>query len=258
MLIEISQVEVFILIFIRISAALTVLPIFNNKAYPSAAKAGFAVAMTLLLMPVLHATLPHPSGTIADYFVLAMRETACGILLGFAGQFLFYAVEIAGQLIGFQSGFSIASTIDPNTDSSSDVLTQTYRLLTILLFLSLDGHHMMLQTLADSFTVVPLGAFSIDGRIADWVYQTGTVVMAQGIQLAAPLMVSLLLTDIGLGILTRVAPTMNVFILGFPLKIGLTMLLASVTIGVVSQIFSGQYLHFMSSFPNILKFMIAQ
>ena len=257
MLIEISQVEVFILIFIRISSALAVLPVFNNKAYPVTARTGFAVAMTLLLMPVLHATLPQPSGTIADYFLLAVRETACGVLLGFAGQFLFYAVEIAGQLIGFQSGLSIASTIDPNTDANSDVLTQTYGLLTLLLFLSLDGHHMMLQTLADSFSVVPLGAFSIDGRIAEWVYQTGTAVMAQGIRLAAPLMLSLLLTDIGLGILTRVAPTMNVFVLGFPLKIGLTLLLASVTIGVVSQIFSGQYVHFMSSFPSILKLMTA-
>jgi flagellar biosynthetic protein FliR len=177
--------------------------------------------------------------------------------MGFAGQFLFYAVEIAGQLIGFQSGLSIVSSIDPNTNANSDVLTKTYRLLALLLFLCFNGHHLMLQTLVDSFRIVPLGQFSIDGRIAEWVFHTGTLVMAKGIQLAAPLMISLLLTDIGLGILTRIAPTMNVFILGFPLKIGMTLFLASVSIGVVTHIFSAQYIVFMREFPSILHLMVS-
>jgi flagellar biosynthetic protein FliR len=253
---DIAQIELFVLILIRISAALAVLPVFQNKAFPASAKAGFALALTLLIMPVLPVSLPLPGGTIADYLVLALRETACGVLLGFAGQFLFYAVEIAGQLIGFQSGLSIVSSIDPNTEVNSDVLTKAYRLLTILLFLSFDGHHMMLRTLVDSFQLVPVGEFSIDGRIVEWTFTTGSAVMAKGVQLAAPIMISLLLTDIGLGILTRVAPTMNVFILGFPLKIGLTMFLASISIGVITTIFADQYVDFMIDFPSVLHFMI--
>ncbi|RQV98029.1 flagellar biosynthetic protein FliR [bacterium] len=256
MLIDISQIEVFLLVFIRISSALVVLPVFENKAFPTSVKVGFSIALTLLLMPVLQLSLPHTSGTLVEYFLLAMREVACGILMGFAGQFLFYAVEIAGQLIGFQSGLSIVSSIDPNTNANSDVLTKAYRLLMLMLFLSFNGHHLMLQTLVDSFHIVPIGQFSIDGRITEWAYHTGTLVMAKGVQLAAPLMISLLLTDIGLGILTRVAPTMNVFILGFPLKIGLTMFLASVSIGVVTNIFSVQYVEFMRSFPSILRLMV--
>ncbi len=208
-------------------------------------------------MPVLQIVMPITSGTLAEYFLLAIREVACGVLMGFAGQFLFYAVEIAGQMIGFQSGLSIVSSIDPNTNANSDVLTKLYRLLTVLLFLSFNGHHMMMQTLVDSFNIVPLGEFSIDGRITEWAYHTGSIVMAKGIQLASPLMISLLLTDIGLGILTRVAPTMNVFVLGFPLKIGMTLFLASITIGVVTNIFSIQYVQFMSAFPSILKLMVS-
>jgi len=257
MLIDIAQIEVFFLVFIRISASLAVLPIFRHRAFPKMAKAGFSVALTLLLLPVIGVTLPESGGTIGDYLILTLREVGCGVLLGFAGQFLFYAVEICGQLIGFQSGLSIVSSIDPNAEVNSDVLTKGYRILTLMLFLSLDGHHMMLRTLADSFSVVPLGAFSIDGRITEWAITTGSTVMAHGIQLAAPLMISLLLTDIGLGILTRVAPTMNVFILGFPLKIGLTLFLASMTIGVISTIFSHQFVDFMDGYPSLLRFMRA-
>jgi flagellar biosynthetic protein FliR len=235
---------------------MAVLPFFSNRAFPPIAKAGFSVALTLLLAPVLTTTLPAVHGTIADYFLLALRESACGILLGFAGQFLFYAVEICGQLIGFQSGLSIVSSIDPNSQIPGDVLTQAYRILTMLLFLTFNGLHFMLSALAQSFDVVPLGAFTLDGRIADWVVTTGTQVIAAGIQLAAPVMVTLLLTDIGLGILARVAPTMNIFVLGFPLKIGITLIMVSLTLGIVVTVFQGQFTQFMRSYPEFLKLMV--
>ncbi len=113
--IDIARIELFTLVFIRLTAAFAVLPIFGHSAFPSMGKAGLAAAIALLLVPSLGA-LPPASGTLIDFSLLALRETACGVLLGFAGQFLFWGVDIAGQLIGFQAGFSVVSAIDPATE----------------------------------------------------------------------------------------------------------------------------------------------
>jgi flagellar biosynthetic protein FliR len=238
---DVAQIEFFVLIFVRIVTALAVLPIFRNAAFPAMAKAGLAGAMALLLLPSLQTQLPSTSGSLFAFFNLAIRESLCGILIGFAGQALFFAVEVGGQLLGFQAGFSIVASIDPNTEAESTVLTQTYNLMAMMVFLSIGGHHMMLRALADSLTTVPVGGLAADGRLAQWGVTMAGTALTVGIKLAAPLMVTLLLTDIGLGILTRVAPTMNVFVLGFPLKIGVTLVVVSLTMGVAASIFTMEY-----------------
>lgn len=257
MLVDISQIEFFLLIFIRITAALAVMPVFQHAAFPSAAKAGLAAAMSLLLIPILPVWLPPPSGTIVDFLVLAVGETFCGILIGLAGQAVFWTVEIAGQLIGFQAGFTIVSSMDPNTNSQSTVLTKAYNIIAILIFLIIGGHHIMLQSLFDSFETVPIGGLKLDGRLSEWILMIARGVVVNGVKLAAPIMVALLLTDVGLGIMSRVAPAMNIFVLGFPLKIGLTMLFASVTLGMVVFIFNGQVAEYAGSLPAFLRILIS-
>jgi flagellar biosynthetic protein FliR len=255
--IDVAQIEFFILIFIRIVSAISVLPVFGHTANPPMAKAGLAMAMAFLLMPTLTATMPPPSGTILDFVGLGMRETVCGLLLGFVGQFVFYAVDVAGQLVGFQAGFSIVSSIDPNTESQSTVLTQFYNIASMLVFLSIDGHHVLLKGVADSLKVIPIGHLSVDGRLSEWMVGAVTGIMANGIQIAAPLMVTLLLVDIGLGILTRVAPAMNVFVLGFPLKISITLIMVSMTLGMVMSVFSFQFSAFARGLPAFMKLLVA-
>ena len=254
---DIAQIEYFALVFIRVVTALAVLPVFGHSAFPAMAKVGLAGAISLLIMPMLVMQLPSPSGTILDFFLLSMRETICGLLLGFAGHFLFYAVEIAGQLVGFQAGFSIVSSIDPNTESQSTVITQFYNIVALLIFVTMNGHHLLLQALTDSFKVVPIGQFFVDGRLSEWTLTIVTKIMIDGIRLAAPLMVTLFLTDIGLGILTRVAPTMNVFVLGFPMKVAITLLMLSTTLGAVVLVFTGQVEQFTRFMPTFLKLMVA-
>jgi flagellar biosynthetic protein FliR len=255
--IDISQIEFFTLVFIRTVTALAVLPVFGHSAYPAMAKAGLAGAIALLMVPVLAVRMPAPSGTILDFFMLAMRETVCGLLLGFAGHFIFYAVEIAGQLVGFQAGFSVVASIDPNTDSQSTVITQFYNVVALLIFVTINGHHYLLQALADSFRVIPVGTLHVDGRLSQWTLQAVMGVTVDGIRLAAPLMVTLFLTDVGLGILTRVAPTLNVFVLGFPLKVAITLLMLSMTLGAVVMVFEGQVGQFARGIPSFLKLLTA-
>jgi flagellar biosynthetic protein FliR len=249
----IASIEHFTLIFIRVSAALAVLPIFKHKSIPSSLKAGLALALTFLIAPSIPQTTFAKTGTIADYLLMGMSETVCGLLMGFAGQFIFYAIEICGRILGLQSGLSIVSTIDPNLEGQSDVLTQIYEMLAILVFLSIDGHLMMLQTLRASFDTIAVGSLSLDGKLAEWSVNQAGIVLGRGIQLAAPMMVTLFLSDVALGILTRVAPTMNVFVLGFPLKIGITLMFAALTASTVASIFANQYRDFAIELPAFLR-----
>ncbi|MBK6766403.1 MAG: flagellar biosynthetic protein FliR [bacterium] len=252
---DIASIEHFMLVFIRISAALAVLPVFRHRSVPATVKACLAIAMALLITPALPQPTVPISGTIWDYARLGMAETVCGLLMGFAGQFIFYSVEVCGRIIGLQSGLSIVSTIDPNSEQQSDVLTQIYEMLAILVFLSLDGHLMMLSALRASFDTVGIGGLSLDGKLAEWsIIQAGEM-LARGIQLAAPMMVTLFLTDVALGILTRVAPTMNVFVLGFPLKVGITLMFTALTTSTVAAIFSEQYAESARELPMFIKLL---
>ncbi|MCC6475820.1 flagellar biosynthetic protein FliR [bacterium] len=253
----IASIEQFVLVFIRITAALSVMPIFRHRAVPSMLKAGLGLSLAFLVAPNLGGSLEGTPGTPASYLVLALGETLVGLMMGFAAQFVFYAVEMCGRIIGLQSGLSFVATVDPNTEVQSDLITQVYEILTILIFLSLDGHLMMIRAIHESFSVIPIGGFSVDGRLAEWSIAQAGQVLGRGVQLAAPMMATLLVTDISLGILTRVAPTMNVFVLGFPLKIGLTLIFTSLTMTTVATIFSAQYGEFIREFPSVLRLLTA-
>ena len=148
---------------------------------------------------------------------------------------------------------SIVATIDPNIEGQSDVLTQVYELMAILVFLSINGHLMLLQTLRASFDTIAVGSLSLDGKLAEWSVSQAGIVLSHGVQLAAPMMVTLFLSDVALGILTRVAPTMNVFVLGFPMKIGITLMFAALTAGTIASIFANQYRDFAIELPGFLR-----
>lgn len=255
--VTIANIELFLLVFIRIAGALAVLPVFGHRATPVTVKTGLAALIALMLVPSLAGQLPTPSGSLLDFFLLAFKETLCGIILGFAGQFLFYAVEIAGQLVGFQAGFSIVASIDPNTETQATVLTQFYNLTALLIFVTIDGHHTMIRAVADSLHAIPVGKLAPGNGFVEWSFAATTQVLGDGIRLAAPLMVTLLLADVGLGILTRIAPTLNVFVLGFPLKIALSLIMISLTLTVMASVFTHQYTVFTRELPGLLKLLAA-
>lgn len=241
------------LVFIRITAALAVLPIYGRRAVPSSVKAALGVAIAILVAPSVPPHMMEKTGTIADYLIIGLNETLCGALIGFAGQLLFFAVEICGRILGLQSGLSIVSSIDPHSDMQSDILTQFYDMLAVLVFLSIDGHLMLLKALRASFDTVSIGAMSLDGKLAEWSIAQAGEILGQGVQLAAPMMVTLFLCDVALGILTRVAPTMNVFVLGFPLKIGITLVFAALTTGTIAQIFAHHSILRIQGVSELLK-----
>ncbi len=255
MLFEIPDVEIFALMLVRVTAALMAMPIFGQQGLPGGLKVGLGLLFTLLLFPVVPQALPAPSGSVLGIFVLALKETICGLLIGYAAGAVFYAVEFGGAIIGYQAGFSIVASIDPMTQNRNAVLGRVQYILVVLIFLTMNGHHLFLSGLARSFETIPLGMLHLDGSLMEWMVGIAAGVSETAIKLVAPIMVALLLTDIGLGILARVAPQMNIFVVGFPLKVGIVLLLMSSGMGALAWLFAGHFAEFTQRFMVLLKLL---
>jgi flagellar biosynthetic protein FliR len=160
-----------------------------------------------------------------------LREVLVGLLIGFAAALFFAAVQTAGAFIDLQMGFAMANVFDPATGANSPIMGQFKHIVLTLVFLSMNGHHFLLRALMDSYQWVPLSnrlfREMYDGGVSGFLVRTFTETFMIALQVAAPLVVAMFLTDVGLGFLARTAPQYNVFIIGIPLKIllGLVMLL---------------------------------
>jgi len=159
-----------------------------------------------------------------------MREILIGLTLAFITQVIFAAVEFSGQIIGMQMGFSIASVIDPAMGTQTQIMSVMQTLLATLFFLSLNIHHIFIRAIVDSFSIIPLGGWQMSEALMATLITVSADVFILGIRLAAPVMVTLLLTSVVLGVMARSFPQMNVFMVSFPLNIGLGFLVLGATL----------------------------
>jgi flagellar biosynthetic protein FliR len=151
--------------------------------------------------------------------LLSMREVFVGLILGGVAALIFYGVEYAGELAGMQMGFAIAGILDPQTGHQVSIVSKFQGALAILLFLAVNGHYFVLKALLDSLAVLPVGSMAVNlGASMSFVTLAGKVFVI-ALQIAAPATILLLLVNVGLGVIARMVPQMNVFIVGFPLMI---------------------------------------
>ncbi|MEK7883254.1 flagellar biosynthetic protein FliR [Methyloversatilis sp. NSM2] len=211
----------------RILGLIATAPILNNRAIPARIRMGFGAAMTLALIPAL-----PPSGLIVGSWpglLALLQQMLIGIALGFSMRVVFTAIDLAGELIGLQMGLGFAMFYDPDNAAQSPVISEFLGLLAMLIFLSINGHLMLLAVIGNSFEWWPVGAdlFPASGwmAIARW----GSTIFSAGVMLALPVIAALLVVNIALAVLTRAAPTLNLFAIGFPVTLiaGFVMLLLS-------------------------------
>ena len=215
----------------RTSAWLIICPPFNNRAIPARVKALLAVGLSLPMMPRLAGQVPDLG--VADMVTATAEQVAIGVALGFLTALFFAAVQAAGDLIDLFGGFSLASAFDPLSNTQSSIFGRFYNLTAVTLLFVTDGHQLVVRGFLQSFKSLPLdGALSL--RNLDHLLTNGLGEMfVAALQIAGPLIAVLFLTDIGLGLLSRVAPALNAFALGFPVKIFITLSLAGTALVVL-------------------------
>ncbi|WP_127580638.1 flagellar biosynthetic protein FliR [Paenibacillus koleovorans] len=218
----------FLLIFCRITAFFVSAPIFSTRGVPPTFKIGLAFFVSFILLASSEMEKP-PITMDSDYILAILKETLIGLLLGFIAYIFFNAVQIAGSFIDIQMGLGIANVIDPMSGVSSPIMGNFKFIIAILLFLSINGHHYMIAALVRSYEIVPLGQGIFEaiatGAPNDHMIRSFASMFALALQLSAPLVVCLFMTDVGLGILSKTAPQFNIFVVGVPIKIMVGFLL---------------------------------
>lgn len=225
-----SQVLFFVLMFARVGALIIFTPILGSTNVPSQAKIGLAFFVTLMLFPLVpFKVVEFPKG-LFSLTLLISSELLIGMIIGFAVRLLMSIVQIAGTIIDFQIGFGIVNVIDPVTSLQVSVIAQFQNILAFLIFLSINAHHMVLNSIASSFQLIPLLGFEFSGDMINIFMNMIRDVFMLSVKIAAPLIATLLFTNVALGMVARTVPQMNVFIVGFPLQIGLGLFMMGLTL----------------------------
>jgi len=240
MIISVAQTQLFFLALTRILAMLVQVPMLGGPSIPNQVKIGLGILLTAVILPWQPLPADAPTIDTLVYVVRIVQELLIGTLVGFAATLTFSAVQIAGEMMSLGSGFNSSRILNPAMGEGGGAMDQLFVMVALLLFLVLDAHHLLFMGLERSFTVIPLNShlpeMPID-RLISLFAQTVTV----GIQMALPVVGVLLLADLTLGLLARVAPQIQVFFLGMPIKIGVGLLVFSLSFSAIFPLLSGLF-----------------
>lgn len=225
-----ESIQAFLMVFTRISASLAFMPVLGGQGVPRPARAGLAVFVSAIVFPLVDTT-----GVRVDMDMLAMGgmiagEALVGLMTALIVTLVFAGVQLAGAVIGFQVGFGIVNVVDPVTSAQVSITSQFLNIFAVLLFLTFNMHHLLLNGLAQSFAQVPLGGFAPDRKLLDLVMDATAASFLAGAQIAAPVTMILLLKQAAMGLIARTIPQINIFIVGFPLTIAFGLLVMALSL----------------------------
>ena len=219
----------FIFPLARILAFVASSPILGNKEVPARIKVGLAFAITVIIAPTLSIPADLDPASAQRLFVL-VQQIVAGLIMGFTIRLIFSSVEMAGDIAGMQMGLGFASFYDPVNATNLPVVAQFLGIIVALVFLAADGHLYMLAAMSDSFRDFPIGAHLPSANAFRTAAEWGGSMFGNALQFALPVIGALLITNLALGILTRSAPQLNIFAVGFPITIAVGFIALMLTI----------------------------
>ena len=240
----------FLMIFVRVGAALLIMPGFGEQYISTRVRLLFALSIAILLMPILMPAMPKAPASPMNLFLLVAAEAMIGIFLGSIARMLTAALDIAGFLIANQIGLSAAQAFNPALSAASNPVSSVLGMLALLLIFATDLHHMLLMAVVDSYSLFVPGQWLPIGDVAQHLSRVMSDSFLIGMQLGAPFIVIGLLFYLGLGLIARLVPQIQVFFVGTPIQIvlGLMLLGLSLTALMVYWLarFEGQLINILA------------
>jgi flagellar biosynthesis protein FliR len=223
MVLTLPQLQVFLLIFARIAGIFIEAPVYSARTFPATGKVAMAIWISIVMMFSVPVQALPPNNTA--FVIMLLTEFFIGFAIGFVCNVFFESLQSAGNLIDLQMGTSIASALDPNTGAMSSMIGRLAFFLGLVIFFVLNGHHMILAGVHHSYSVLPIGySVNFSAAFALQVIEGVSSLLLIALQLAVPALLIIFLSDFSFGIVSRVAPQVNVFMLGFQVKPSLGML----------------------------------
>jgi len=238
-----NQVILFILLFSRLSGLVAFFPFFNHMRIPVSIKTAMVIFFTIFLFPF--ATLPDISFTVTNILLAILSELMLGFIAGLFLLLVFGMLQMAGMQISFVMGFTMASVIDPQTNTSLPVLSQIFTTLALVVLLAFNGHHLMILFISESLDILPLGSFYPGDNIWEYLVWGVSNMFIFGFVLSFPIVGLSLLADIVFGMLMKTMPQFNLLVVGFPIKIMVGFMVLITILSSMMIIFKREFLEAM-------------
>ena len=254
-LIPVEQFQTFLVVTSRIAGFIGAIPVVSSAQTPGRVKTALVVAISLTLFPLMADAVPEISFAPVPFLLLMVSEVLLGVLLGLVARLIFTAVEFGATVIGFQMGFAAANVFDPQSERQVALISQFQNIFAILIFLAINGHYLFLQTAVMSYELLPPGQLDLSGEAVPYLMQLASHMFALGVQFSAPVLAVLLLSGLILGILARVFPQLNVFLISFPVNIGTAFIVIALTLNMLSMLIRREFDTLGERFLIILNFL---
>jgi flagellar biosynthetic protein FliR len=248
-----QEVVGFVLVLMRVAGLFLTAPVFSSKQIPVLLKSAWVLLTAFLIFPIVQIpvqTLPAP-GLPLGFAVV--RELLVGFSIGMAATLVFTGIQLAGQIIDIQMGLGMVNIIDPITSAQISVMGQFYFMVATLVYLSADGHHLLLRGIVDSFGVVPLGNAHFTPALGTKMMDLFTQVFFIAFRVGAPVIGALFITNMTLGIVARTVPQMNVFIVGMPLGLAVGLIITAFSMGFFTFMLQGLFKGMHRDFAILLQ-----
>ncbi len=252
--IAVHDAELFFLIFLRLNGLFLFVPIFNSKNTPFSAKIG----ISFFLAAIVFLWVPLPSRASFDtlgYCFAIVREVSVGAVIGLMVNLVFCGVRLAGNMISVQMGLGVANIYDPEYGGTADLMAQAKGLLVLMIFLSVNGPHWLIEAIVRSYDLIPLGGMQFSSNLAGKLMSLFGSLFVIAVRIGGPIIVSLWLVSLILGILGRLVPQMNVFMLEFPSKILVGLLAMIVCLPYFHTVFGRILGQFWQELAGVIRMM---
>jgi flagellar biosynthetic protein FliR len=237
-----AHLTTFLLVLARVAGLVIAAPMFGHLLVPVRVRAGLAAVLAVALTPAIAAasTVPPPESvwTLAGALVV---ESALGALIGFCAQLVFAGVQLGGQLAGMQIGFGMVNLVDPQSHSQVTIVAEWQNLFTLLVFLVLDVHHLLVAALFETFRTAPPGEIAIAAPGLRAAVGLAASIFTLGVRVTAPVLIALLLTNATLGLLARAVPQLNIMVVGFPLNVGVGLVVLGAMMPFLYRLLAHQF-----------------
>ncbi|MCX7708912.1 MAG: flagellar biosynthetic protein FliR [Clostridia bacterium] len=232
----INGLDTFILVFIRMTGLFVIAPIFGRRNIPNYFKIGFSLMLALIIINTLPPVQLSYYDNIYAYTLLVFKEFIVGITLGYVSYLVFTAIYMAGQIIDMQIGFGMVSVLDPVSNIQVPVTSNFYFIICMMIFLDFNGHHALIRSLFESYNILPIGTAAFNPELMNDIIRAFGNIFIIGFKISAPIVATILITDVALGVISKSVPQLNFFVVGIPIKIVLGLAVLILTLKMFGSV----------------------
>lgn len=254
-LFPLATIQAFLVCAARVTALFGALPVFGSAQVPVRIRVLLALAIALAVFPVLPPILPDQPLVPMTLAILMAQEALIGLMIGYIARLVFVAVEFGGSIIGYQMGFAAANVFDPQSQHQISLISQFQNVFAILIFLAFDIHHLFLRLIADSYRLLPAGDLRLNGEAGLYLSRLTSDMFILAVKFSAPVLVTLLLSGLILGVMARIFQQLNVFMLSFPINIGVSFIAMGLTLQILAIMLQREFGSLQQRFHDLLSLL---